>query len=54
MKYIRPVMSFTALGAFVWGFIVGKIQPETFVVTAVALIIWWFKARDEAKANGSK
>ena len=54
MKWIRPGMAVSGWAVALWGYIVGKLSTEIFVASMFALVVWWWKSRDEAKQKGSK
>ncbi len=54
MKYIRPGMAVSGWAVALWAYIVDKLSTEVFVASLFVLVVWWWKSRDEAKANGSK
>ena len=44
---VRPAVTLAMAGTFCYLTITGTIEAQTFVGTATAVIIWWFKARDD-------
>lgn len=49
--YVRPIITLSLTAVFCWGFVVGMITAEVFVPTAVSILTWWFKSRDEEKKS---
>lgn len=47
---VRPIVTLAMVGAFIWGFAVGKITPEDFKLLAAVTITWWYTSRDAVKA----
>lgn len=47
--YVRPAVTLSFTGAFIYGFIAGMIGADVFVSTATMVIVYWFKTRDEEK-----
>ena len=52
MKWFRPVIVSLLVIAVLCGFFMKLVDAEAFWVFATGLIIYWFKARDEAKHSG--
>lgn len=49
MKWVRPVISIIAMLGITYGFFVGKVATDTYVLIAGGAIAWWFKSRDDEK-----
>lgn len=47
---VRPVVTFVLVGAFVWGFTKGLIEPQVFVPILVLVAEFWFLERAIVKA----
>jgi len=52
MQYFRPSIVGILVLCVVVGFFMKLVDAEAFWVFATGLIIYWFKARDEAKTKG--
>lgn len=52
MKWFRATITFMFVLGITWGFVVGKIQAETYLAIAAVAVTWWYKSRDEAKKIG--
>jgi hypothetical protein len=52
MKWVRPIITFVAMGGLTAGFFMCLIPSETYVPLAAVAIVYWFKSRDESKAAG--
>jgi hypothetical protein len=50
-SYVRPVLTVSFTGAFIYGFLAGMIGADVFTGVATMVIIYWFKSRDEAKTG---
>lgn len=47
--WVRPIITLSLTAVFCYGFVVNMITAEVFVPTAVSILTWWFKSRDEEK-----
>ena len=46
---VRPALSIIAMCGVTVGFFMGKFPAETYGVIVTAIILWWFRSRDEEK-----
>lgn len=44
---VRPVVTIMFAGAFVYMAVIGKIEPDVFTTVVMAVVLWWFKTRDQ-------
>lgn len=49
---VRPILTLLFGGAFIYFTATGIVPREAFVATATAVVIWWFRSRDEAHRPG--
>ena len=49
MKWVRPIISVAMAGGIIYGFVVSKITPTDFLVTAAEAVAWWYTSRDKQK-----
>lgn len=56
MKWIRPILSLIGMIGVTWGFYADKISAEAYLGLVTAIVIWWFKSRDDEKnkRNGGR
>ena len=47
--WVRPIVTVAFAMAFVYLTVVGVVKPDAFVATATAVIMFWFKSRDDQK-----
>lgn len=47
--WVRPIITLSLTAVFCYGFLAEMITAEVFVPTAVSILTWWFKSRDEEK-----
>ena len=48
---VRPALSIIAMCGVTVGFFMGKFPAEAYGVICTAVVLWWFKSRDEEKAK---
>ena len=46
---VRPILTLGLAAAFIWGFIVGKVDAGMFATTAVGIFSYWFAERTMTK-----
>ncbi len=51
-SWVRPIISIMGMSGFTVGFFMKMIDPVAYGILVTGTIVWWFKARDEEKANG--
>lgn len=47
-QLVRPMVTLALTGAFIWGFILDKIDAQNFVPVVIMAIGFWFGARGQA------
>lgn len=47
--WVRPIITLSLTAVFCYGFLASMITADVFVPTAVSILTWWFKSRDEEK-----
>jgi len=50
--FVRPFIAILFSTVFCYGFVVGMIDKDAFVPVVVAVVMFYFKVRDEEKKNG--
>lgn len=43
---VRPLVTLAVVAAVCWGFVVGRITPDSFMTLAGGIITWWFVSRE--------
>lgn len=50
-EMVRPAITLSLTAVFCYGFLAGMITADVFVPTAVSILTWWFKSREEEKKS---
>jgi hypothetical protein len=50
----RPLITLLLVAAFCYGFIVGKVNGETFVIIVTSAVSYWFAQRTQEQRAGDK
>lgn len=51
MRWVRAAISITAVLGITIGFFFDKIAGETYITLMAMAIAWWYKSRDDEKAQ---
>lgn len=49
MKWVRPAISIIGMVGVTVGFFMGKVEPIAYLLIVEAVVLWWFRSRDEEK-----
>ena len=49
IAWVRPAVTIMFSGAFVYLAIIGTVPSDAFVATSTAILMFWFKSRDDQK-----
>jgi hypothetical protein len=50
-RIVRPLLAVMFGGAFIYGTLFGYTMSDGFVAVATAVVLWYFKSRDDEKAQ---
>ena len=52
-QLVRPLVTLSLTGAFIWGFILDRIDAQNFVPVVIMAIGFWFGARGQSLPSAS-
>ena len=52
-QLVRPLVTLSLTGAFIFGFLTGRIDAQNFVPVVIMAIGFWFGARGQASASNA-
>lgn len=54
MRWVRPIISFIFAVGILYGFYIGKIDADKFLLIATLAVGYWFYKRDQEKKGDLK